>query len=61
MTDMKGKGAGELAKLVAQMREELRSIRFGTAGSKDRNVKKQKALRKDIARALTELTATKAA
>lgn len=46
-------------KLVAEKQEELRSIRFGTAGSSDRNVKKQKTLRKDIARALTEMTAQK--
>lgn len=56
MADMKGKGAGELTKLVSEKREELRAIRFGTAGSADRNVKKRKALRKDIARALTEVT-----
>lgn len=59
MSDMKGKGAGELMKLVAQTREELRAIRFGAAGSQDRNVNKQKTLRKQIARALTELSATK--
>lgn len=60
MADMKGKGAGEIVKLVSEKREELRAIRFGTAGSRDRNVKKSKGIRKDIARALTELNSKNA-
>jgi ribosomal protein L29 len=55
--NMKEKGTGELAELVSANREELRTIRFGGAGSRERNVKKQKSLRKDIARAMTEITA----
>lgn len=60
MTDMKGKGMGELVKAVEEGREVLRAVRFGVAGSHDRNVKKRKSVRKDIARALTELNAQKA-
>ena len=45
----------ELQKRVAQKREELRALRFAVAGSKNRNVKLARALRKEIARALTEL------
>lgn len=60
MTDMKGKGMGELVKVVEEGREQLRQVRFGVAGSHDRNVKKRKSIRKDIARALTELNAQKA-
>jgi ribosomal protein L29 len=48
-----GKEAGELSKIVADKREELRSLRFGGAGSKNKNVKAARTLRKEIARALT--------
>lgn len=47
--------AEELGKLAAEKREELRALRFSVAGSKNRNVKLSRTLRKDIARALTEL------
>lgn len=49
----------ELQKYVAQRREALQALRFSVAGSKNRNVKEAKSLRKDIARALTRLAATK--
>ncbi len=45
----------ELDRLVSDKREELRALRFSVAGSKNRNVKLAKTLRKDIARSLTEL------
>ncbi len=47
----------ELHTAVEGGREELRSLRFSVAGSKNRDVKQVKKLRKDIARALTEITA----
>jgi ribosomal protein L29 len=43
----------DLAKVVADKREELRTLRFSVAGSKNRNVKLARTLRKEIARALT--------
>ena len=43
----------ELIKLAQDKREELRVLRFGIAGSKNRNVKQARNLRKEIARALT--------
>ncbi|KKW36030.1 50S ribosomal protein L29 [Candidatus Adlerbacteria bacterium RIFCSPHIGHO2_01_FULL_54_23] len=46
----------DLNKLVAQKREELRALRFAVAGSKNRNVKLARVLRKEIARALTRLS-----
>ena len=49
----------EITNLVAGKREELRTLRFSVAGSKNRNVKLARSLRKDIARSLTELTARK--
>jgi ribosomal protein L29 len=49
----------ELAKVVADKREDLRALRFNVAGSKTRNVKAARNLRKEIARALTAATAKK--
>ena len=45
----------DLKKLATDKREELRALRFSVAGSKNRNVKLMSTLRKQIARALTEL------
>jgi ribosomal protein L29 len=47
----------ELQKIAADKREELRALRFGGAGSKNKNVKAAKSLRREIARALTALNA----
>lgn len=49
----------ELIKLAQDKREELRVLRFGVAGSKNRNVKAARGLRKEVARALTALNKTK--
>ena len=49
----------DLQKLVSDKREELRTLRFSVAGSKNRNVKLASTLRKAIARALTELNTRK--
>jgi ribosomal protein L29 len=57
---LKDHSAEDLTKLVATKREELRSLRFSVAGSKNRNVKLGKTLKKEVARALTELNARKA-
>ena len=43
----------EIAKFVEDKREELRTLQFAVAGSKNRNVKQARTLRKEIARALT--------
>ena len=51
--------AEELTKLANDKREELRALRFNVAGSKNRDVKQAQKLRKDIARALTQLTTVK--
>lgn len=47
----------EMERYAAEKREELRRLRFSVAGSKNRNVKQAKELRREIARAETELTA----
>ena len=46
------------AKLV-ELREKLRAIRFALAGSKPKNVKEEKMIRRDIARLETIKSATK--
>jgi ribosomal protein L29 len=59
-TSLKNHNQDELIKLAEDKREELRVLRFSASGSKNRNVKLPRVLRKDIARALTELTAQRA-
>jgi ribosomal protein L29 len=54
---MKEKTTEQLRDLVAETREKLRGTRFSVAGSTNRNVKEVKNMRKEVARALTELTA----
>lgn len=44
-------------KAVADKREELRALRFSAAGSRSRNVRGAREIRKEIAQALTELRA----
>ncbi len=53
----KGKEVGELQRELTEKREALRAFRFGGAGSRVKNVKEGRALRKDIARILTEVRA----
>ncbi len=45
----------ELLKFVSEKREALRRLQFAVAGSKNRNVKEAAGLKREIARALTEL------
>jgi len=46
---------GELKKTLADKQEALRAFRFGGAGSRSRNVREGRNLRKEIAQILTEL------
>jgi ribosomal protein L29 len=54
-TTYTGKSKEDLVKALYEKREALRAFRFGTAGSKTRNVKEGASVKKDIARILTEL------
>ena len=45
----------DIKKSVIEKRTALRTFRFGGAGSRTRNVREGRTLRKDIARLLTEL------
>jgi len=49
------KNKSDLMKELGEKRLSLRDIRFGLAGSKSKNVKEQKMIKKDIARIHTAL------
>jgi ribosomal protein L29 len=53
MEKFKGMRAGELIKKLADLREEMRVLRFKSEGAKSKNVKESATLKKEIARALT--------
>ena len=61
MKEFATKTPADLTKMLAEKREALRVFRFGGAGSRSRNVREGRNLRKDIARILTELNARVAA
>ncbi len=48
---------GELLKLLSEKREELRVVRFATAGSRPKDTSTSAKIRKEIARILTEFSA----
>jgi len=54
----KDKPKKDLLKTLMEKREDFRKLRFGTAGSKNRNVKEGRTIRKDIARIMTELNSS---
>ena len=51
----------EVEKSLADLREKLRVIHFGTAGSKAKNVKEHGNIRREVARMETMKTALRAA
>jgi len=53
--DIQKKTDAELEKLVHEKREELRTVRFQSAGSGTRDAKAIRGPKKEIARALTAL------
>ncbi|MCK5021683.1 MAG: 50S ribosomal protein L29 [Candidatus Pacebacteria bacterium] len=53
--DLKKKTEKDLHKSLLEKRAELREFRFALSGSKIKNIKKARALRRMIARILTEL------
>ena len=56
INELKKKSVDELERLAFELRESLRIARFGAAGSRARDVKHGKTVRRDIARIETELT-----
>ena len=61
MADLNKYSVEDLHKEIAEKREALRTFRFGSAGSRSRNVREGRTLRKDIARLMTEVSARKVA
>ena len=61
MANMQNKSDTDLQKLLIEKQEALRNFRFGTAGTKVRNVKEGRTTRREIARILTELKVRKQA
>ena len=59
MSETKEKSNIDLIKLLNEKRESVRKFRFGISGSKMRNVKEARNIRKEIAQILTELTSRK--
>ena len=59
MKDLKNKTEQELQGQLTEKREALRTFRFDISGSKTRNVKVGKGLRREIAQLLTEVQGRK--
>ena len=55
MSEFNTQDVAELKKILADKREGLRVFRFEGAGSRSRNTRGARGLRKEIARILTEL------
>jgi ribosomal protein L29 len=53
MKDIREKKNEDLSKLLTEKEGALKDFRFGISGSKTRNVREGRALRKDIARIKT--------
>jgi len=53
--ELKKKSGIDLEKELGDKRLKLRDLRFDVAGSKSKNVKEQKMIKKEIARIKTEL------
>ena len=53
--ELKTKKDEELVKLLKSKRQELRKIRFGSAGSQAKDVSRIGTVRRDVAKILTEL------
>ena len=57
--DFRKKTAGELEKELSEKAVALSNFKFGTSGSKTKNVKAGRNLRKEIAQIMTILNETK--
>jgi ribosomal protein L29 len=59
MKELKNKTEQDLVKFIAEKREAVRQFRFGSTGAKVKNVKFTRTTKKEIARAMTELSIRK--
>lgn len=55
MADLKKQSTEELTKMLNEKREAQRNFRFAEAGSRSRNVREGRGIRREIAQILTEL------
>ena len=55
MSELTNHSIEDMHKMIADKRESLRVFRFEGAGSRTRNVREGRNLRKEIARLLTEI------
>ena len=55
MENLKEMKTGELRSKVLELQENIRTMRFKAEGSKSKNVKELSAIKKQIARLLTEI------
>lgn len=58
-TDFKTKSETELKKALVEKRDSLAKFKFGMTGSRTKNVKEGRNTRRDVARILTALKASK--
>ena len=61
MKELQTKTIPDLTKLIVEKREAIRNFRFDGTGSKVKNVKLGRTLRKEIAQIMTELTSRRMA
>jgi ribosomal protein L29 len=54
-SDIKTKTKQDLEMMIKDKREDLKNFRFGISGSRVKNVKEARTIKKDIARAMTLL------
>ena len=59
MEEYKNKNLQDLNKLISEKTEAIRNFRFGSTGSKIKNVKLGKTLHKEVARIMTEISLRK--
>ncbi|HEY4478259.1 MAG TPA: 50S ribosomal protein L29 [Candidatus Paceibacterota bacterium] len=59
MKEYKEKTLENINNIIKEKQEALRVFRFGSTGSKIKNVKLGKSIRKEIARAMTEISIRK--
>ncbi len=57
MSELQKKNEADLVKFISEKRAELKKLQFGTTGSGIRNTHAIRNTRREIAQALTELTA----
>ena len=57
MSTLSKKSEKELMKDLLEKRKAIREFRFNIAGSKLKDIKERRALKRDVARILTELNA----